>query len=86
MVKIISKIEEKSTPSPTESNVVLSPNQSDLSDVDSSTPGADKKYVQAELRYFDPHLDLSHSERKVVTVGRDVYYQNMILFVQLVWG
>ena len=38
-----------------------------------------------ELGYFDPHLDLSHGEKEVVTVRKDVYYRNVVFFVQHVW-
>lgn len=78
----MSKIEEKLTLSPPVSHAVSPSNQSDLEDVDSSAPSVDKKWVQAELRNLDPYLDLSHGEVEVLTVGRDLYYLNVILFVQ----
>ena len=37
-----------------------------------------------ELRYFDPHLDLLHGKRKIVTIEKEVYYQSIELFVQCV--
>ena len=36
------------------------------------------------MGYFDLYLDLSHGEEEAVTVWRNVYYRNMILFVQRV--
>ena len=33
------------------------------------------------MKSFDPNLDLSNGEGEVVTVERDIYYQNVILFV-----
>lgn len=36
----------------------------------------------ANLSYFDPHLDRSHGEGKIVLVDKDVNYRNVILFVQ----
>ena len=37
---------------------------------------------QSDLGYFNPHLDTkAHSEGKVVSVGKDVYYRNVVLFV-----
>ncbi len=52
MARIMSKMEEKLMPSPLRSNTVLPLNQSDLDDVDSPVFFADKKWIQAELRYF----------------------------------
>ncbi len=43
MAKIMSQMEEKSTPSPPKSHSVSSPNQSDLDNVDLPAPVADKK-------------------------------------------
>ena len=37
---------------------------------------------QADMGYFDPHLDRVHGEGKIVLVGKDVYYKNVVLFVQ----
>ncbi len=34
------------------------------------------------MGYFDPHLDRAHGEGEIVSVGKDVYYRNVILFVQ----
>ncbi len=52
-------------------------------------PGADslskvstERWNQADLGYFDPHLDRAHGEGEVVLVGKDVYYRNVVLFVQ----
>ena len=36
----------------------------------------------ADLGYFDPMLDKSYGEGEVVTVGKDVYYRSVILFVE----
>ncbi len=84
IAKIMSKMEEKLMPLPSGSHVVSAPNQFDLNNVDSPAPNANRKGVQAELTYFDPHLDLSRGEREVVTVGRHVYYRNVVLFVQCI--
>ena len=51
----------------------------------SATVGAsssDSKWNAAELGYFDPHLDKSYGEGEIVTVGKDVYYRSVILFVE----
>ena len=40
-----------------------------------------ERWNQADLDYFDPHLDRAHSEGEIVLVGKDVYYKNVVLFV-----
>ncbi len=41
-----------------------------------------ERWNQADLGYFDPHLDRVHEEGEIVSVGKDVYYRNVVLFVQ----
>ena len=41
-----------------------------------------EQWNQANLGYFDPHLDRAYREGEIVSVGKDVYYKNVILFVQ----
>lgn len=42
-----------------------------------------KCWNQANLGYFDSHLDdKAHGIREVVLVGKNVYYQNVVLFTQ----
>lgn len=42
-----------------------------------------ERWNQADLGYFDPHLDdRVHGAGVVVSVEKDVYYRNMVLFVQ----
>ena len=36
----------------------------------------------ADLGYFNPMLDKSYGKGKVVTVGKDVYYRSVILFIE----
>lgn len=43
-----------------------------------------KRWNQAELGYFDPHLDRAYGEGKVISVGKKVYYRKVVLFVQRV--
>lgn len=43
---------------------------------------SDKKWVQTKLGYFDLHLNMAYRKKKVITVGRNIYYQNIVLFVQ----
>lgn len=41
-----------------------------------------ERWNQADLGYFNPHLDRAHGEDKIVLVGKDVYYRKSVLFVQ----
>lgn len=41
-----------------------------------------KKWNKADLGYFDPDLDRAHGEGEIVLVRKDVYYRNVVLFVQ----
>ena len=44
-----------------------------------------ERWNQADLSYFDPHLDTKvHDEGEVVSVGKNVYYGNVVLFVQCI--
>ena len=43
---------------------------------------ATDRWNQSDLGYFDPHLDNAHGEGEIVLVGKDVYYRNVVLFVQ----
>lgn len=49
---------------------------------DSLSKAPIERWNQANLRYFDPHLDRAHEKGEVVSVGKDVYYRNIVLFVQ----
>lgn len=40
-----------------------------------------KRWNQVDLGYFDLHLNKAHGKGKVVFVGKDVYYKNVVLFV-----
>ena len=41
-----------------------------------------KRWNQSDLGYFDPHLDRAYKEDKIVLAGKEVYYWNVVLFVQ----
>lgn len=41
-----------------------------------------ERWNQADLGYFDLHFDKAHGEGEIVLVGKDVYYKNVMLFVQ----
>ena len=41
-----------------------------------------ESWNQADLGYFDSHLDRVHGKGEIVLVGKDVYYINVVLFVQ----
>ena len=40
-----------------------------------------ERWNQANLGYFDPHLYRAYGEGEIVSVGKDVYYRNVVLFV-----
>lgn len=69
-----------------DSPLTIPPPNSDAS-VKMSTPPDNptkiaKVWNEANLSYFDSHLDKAHGEEEIVSVGKDVYYKNMVLFVQ----
>lgn len=41
-----------------------------------------ERWNQADLGYFDPHLNKAYREGEIVLGGKDVYYRNVVLFVQ----
>ena len=41
-----------------------------------------ERWNQADLGYFDPHLNRAHGEGEIISIGKDVYYRNVVLFVQ----
>lgn len=41
-----------------------------------------KRWNQTDLGYFDPHLDKVYGEDKIVLVEKDIYYKNIIFFIQ----
>ena len=43
-----------------------------------------ERWNSADLGYFDPHLEKSYGEGEIVTVGKDLYYRSVILFVERV--
>lgn len=43
------------------------------------------RWNQLDLNNFDPHLNRKvHDESKMVLVGKNIYYRNMLLFMQLI--
>ena len=48
---------------------------------DSLAKTTTKRWNQANLGYFDPHFDRAHGEGEMVSVEKDVYYKNVMLFV-----
>lgn len=65
-----------STPSP---NPNTSNNISALLDLPSKTT---KRWNQIDLGKFDPHLNRIYGKSQIVSVCKDVYYRNVVLFVQ----
>ena len=59
---------------------------------DSLSKALIKRWNQAGLSYFDPHLDKAHGEGEIVSVRKDIYYRSVVLFVQrfqslvIFWG
>lgn len=49
---------------------------------DSLPKASTERWNQANLGYFDPHLDRAHGEGEIVSIGKDIYYKNVVLFVQ----
>lgn len=44
-----------------------------------------KRWNQADLGYFDPHLNKkAYGPGEIISVGKDIYYRNVILFVQCI--
>lgn len=40
-----------------------------------------KRWNQADLGYFNLHLNKAHREGEIVSMGKNVYYRNIVLFV-----
>lgn len=49
---------------------------------DSLPKTSTERWNQANLGYFDPHLNRAYGEGEIVLVRKDVYYKNVVLFVQ----
>lgn len=63
------------------SNPAIIPATASSSDL--ASKGPKERWNQANLDYFDPHLDTkAHGVGEVVLVGKNVYYRNVVLFVQ----
>lgn len=41
-----------------------------------------KRWNQTELGYFDLYLDRAYGKGKIVSIGKEVYYRIMVLFIQ----
>lgn len=50
--------------------------------LDLASKGPQKRWNQADFGYFDPYLNKTHGKGKIVSVGKDIYYKNVVLFVQ----
>lgn len=46
--------------------------------------GSKEQWNASDIGYFNPHLDASYSEGEIVTVGKEIYYRNVYLFVKQV--
>ena len=47
-----------------------------------TTPAPSTHWRADEIGLFDPHLDKSHGDGEIVTVGKDVYYRSVMLFIE----
>lgn len=61
-------------------NAVSSSQSTSATDLTSNT--SQKRWNQTELGYFDLYFNKVHGEGDVVLIEKDVYYKNMVLFVQ----
>ncbi len=52
--------------------------------VDGSSSSGNPNWNAKDIGFFDPHLDKSYGEGDIVTQGSDVYYRNVMLFVERV--
>ena len=43
---------------------------------------ATERWNQADLGYFDPHFDRAHGKGEIVLVRKNVYYRNVVFFMQ----
>lgn len=41
-----------------------------------------EKWNQANRGYLDPYLDKAHGKEEIVSIGKNVYYRNVVFFVQ----
>lgn len=41
-----------------------------------------ERWNQADLGYFDLHLNRAYEKGEIVLIGKDMYYRNIVLFVQ----
>lgn len=49
---------------------------------DSLPKPSTERWNQANLGYFDPYLDRVYGKGEIVSVRKNIYYRNMVLFVQ----
>lgn len=54
----------------------------ELSGNDSLSKASTERWNQADLGYFNHHLDKAHGESEIVSIEKNVYYQNVVLFIQ----
>ena len=94
-IQSLCKIFEKTLP--TKDSCALSPDAQtpDVGEADNkseaafspdlTSKGSQERWNQADLGYFDPYLDIkAHGLGEVVSIRKDTYYENAVLFVQKV--
>lgn len=61
----------------------LDPNASNMASPSANLPSkTTKRWNQLVLGYFDPYVNTIYSKGKIVLIGKDVNYKNMVLFIQ----
>lgn len=56
------------------------------------TPSKNERWNQAKFGYLDPYFNKAYGDGEVLLIRKEVYYRNMILFVQQIqslvtfWG
>ena len=43
---------------------------------------SNSKWNATELSYFDPYLNKSYEDSEIITIGKNVYYRSVILFIK----
>ena len=61
-------------------------NPINLSTMPTAVPALQSTHWKAdEIGLFDPHLHKSHGDGEIITVGKDVYYRSVMLFIERIW-
>lgn len=78
--KALSSLWHKATQPPFTSLVDLSPTSA--YEMFGNQAPHNKRWNQANLGYFDPHLDVSYEIGEIVLLSKKVYFWNVVVFIQ----